>query len=154
MNHIIICISIFAGHYTTCCKKPQSCAPEDGQKFARNMLSWSLEINKTVIVASRWFLFYLTFGTVYFKAHKMSQKNKVKIKPYPSDLWQRRPITGRHEPSTAHRVRSLCKQKLLSSHQLRAQPSYLWNIKWQQNNSSHAAQKLGVVSALGTRDWV
>ena len=27
------------GHYTICCKKPQSCAPEDGQKFARNMLS-------------------------------------------------------------------------------------------------------------------
>ena len=25
------------------------------------MLSWSLEINKTVIVASRWFLFYLTY---------------------------------------------------------------------------------------------
>ena len=29
--------------------------------IARNMLSWSLEINKTVIVASRWFLFYLTY---------------------------------------------------------------------------------------------
>ena len=29
------------GHYTICCKKPQSCTPEDGQKFARNMLSWS-----------------------------------------------------------------------------------------------------------------
>ena len=27
------------GHYTICCKKPQSCAPEDGQKFARNMMS-------------------------------------------------------------------------------------------------------------------
>ena len=27
------------GHYTICCKKPQSCAPEDGQKFAQNMLS-------------------------------------------------------------------------------------------------------------------
>ena len=27
------------GHYTTCCKKSQSCAPEDGQKFARHMLS-------------------------------------------------------------------------------------------------------------------
>jgi hypothetical protein len=22
------------GHYTICCKKSQSCAPEDGQKFA------------------------------------------------------------------------------------------------------------------------
>ena len=42
-------------------KNPQSCAPEDRQKFARNMLIWSLEINKTVIVASRWFLYYLTF---------------------------------------------------------------------------------------------
>ena len=31
-----------------------------GKKFARNMLSWSLEINKSVIVASRWFLFYFT----------------------------------------------------------------------------------------------
>ena len=29
------------GHYTVCCKKSQSCAPEDGQKFARNVLSWS-----------------------------------------------------------------------------------------------------------------
>jgi hypothetical protein len=29
------------GHYTICCKKYQSCAPEDGQKIARNMLSWS-----------------------------------------------------------------------------------------------------------------
>ena len=42
-------------------KKTQSCAPEDGQKFARDMSSWSLEINKTVIVASRWFLYYLTY---------------------------------------------------------------------------------------------
>ena len=53
------------GHYTTCCKKPRSCAPEDGQKFARNMLSWSLEINKTVIVASRWFLYYLTYRNTF-----------------------------------------------------------------------------------------
>jgi hypothetical protein len=27
------------GHCTICCKKSKSCAPEDGQKFARNMLS-------------------------------------------------------------------------------------------------------------------
>jgi len=27
-------------HHTTCCKS-QSYAPEDGQKVARNMLSWS-----------------------------------------------------------------------------------------------------------------
>ena len=32
-----------------------------GKSLPRNMLSWSLEINKTVIVASRWFLFYLTY---------------------------------------------------------------------------------------------
>ena len=43
-------------------KNPQFCAPEDGQKFARNMLSWLLEINKTVIVASRWFPFCLTYN--------------------------------------------------------------------------------------------
>ena len=66
---MIICISIFARHYTTCCKKPQSCAPEDGQKFARNMLSWSLEINKTVIVASRWFLFCGTEYFILFEVH-------------------------------------------------------------------------------------
>jgi len=29
------------GRYTICCKPPQSCAPEDGQEFARNLLSWS-----------------------------------------------------------------------------------------------------------------
>ena len=39
IDYITISISIFTGHYTICCKKPQSCAPEDGQKFARNMLS-------------------------------------------------------------------------------------------------------------------
>ena len=49
-NHIIICISIFAGHYTTCCKKPQSCAPEYGQKFARNMLSWSWRSIKLLLL--------------------------------------------------------------------------------------------------------
>ena len=28
------------GDYTICCKKkPQACTPEDGQRFARNMLS-------------------------------------------------------------------------------------------------------------------
>jgi histone-lysine N-methyltransferase SETMAR len=27
------------GYCTICCKKSKSCAPEDGQKFARNMLS-------------------------------------------------------------------------------------------------------------------
>jgi len=29
-----------SGHYTTCCTS-QSYAPEDGQKVARNVLSWS-----------------------------------------------------------------------------------------------------------------
>jgi len=33
--------TITPGHYTTCCKS-QSCAPEDGQKIARNTFSWSL----------------------------------------------------------------------------------------------------------------
>jgi hypothetical protein len=27
------------GHYTICCKESKSCAPEDGQKFARNILT-------------------------------------------------------------------------------------------------------------------
>jgi hypothetical protein len=31
--------TISKGHYTICCKISQSCAPEDGQKLARNMLS-------------------------------------------------------------------------------------------------------------------
>jgi len=39
-NYITICISIFAGHYTICCKN-LSYAPEDGHKVARNLLSWS-----------------------------------------------------------------------------------------------------------------
>jgi len=34
---------------TICCKKPQSCAPEDGQKFARNMLSWSWRSIKPLV---------------------------------------------------------------------------------------------------------
>ena len=38
------------GHYTICCKKPQSCAPEDGQKFARNMLSWSWRSIKLLLL--------------------------------------------------------------------------------------------------------
>jgi hypothetical protein len=35
-------------------KNPQFCAPEDGQKFARNKVELILEINKTVTVASSW----------------------------------------------------------------------------------------------------
>ena len=42
-------------------KKPQSCAPEDGQQFARKHVELILEINKTVIVESRWFLCHLTY---------------------------------------------------------------------------------------------
>ena len=34
------------GHYTICCKKPQSCAPEDGQTFAPKHVELILEINK------------------------------------------------------------------------------------------------------------
>ena len=41
-------------------KKPQSCAPEDGPKIWPKHVELILEINKTVIVASRWFLYYLT----------------------------------------------------------------------------------------------
>ena len=58
-------------------KKPQSCAPEDGQRFARNMLSWSLEINKTVIVASRWFLFYLTYTLSCLSCRPWAQLERV-----------------------------------------------------------------------------
>jgi hypothetical protein len=42
------------GHFTICCKKSQSCAPEDGQKLAPKHVELILEINKTVIVASSW----------------------------------------------------------------------------------------------------
>ena len=49
------------GHYTICSKKkPQSCAPEDGQKFARNMMSLSWRSIKLLLLISRWFLYYLT----------------------------------------------------------------------------------------------
>ena len=57
------------GHDTTCCKKPQSCAPEVGHKFVQNMLSYSLEINKTIIVASRWFLYYLESSSFLHTVH-------------------------------------------------------------------------------------
>ena len=48
--YVTICTSIFTGHYTICCKKPQSCAPEDGQKFARNMLSRSWRSIKLLLL--------------------------------------------------------------------------------------------------------
>ena len=41
-------------HYTICCKKPQSCAPEDGQNFARNMLSWSWRSIKLLLSLTVW----------------------------------------------------------------------------------------------------
>ena len=78
------------GHYTTFCKKPQSCAPEVRQNFARNMLSWSLEINKTVIVASRWFLFYLTYiDDARSNTNQVSLKMaKFKAETCRSTTWQ------------------------------------------------------------------
>ena len=36
---VVKCTQVVAGRYTTNCKT-QSSAPEDGQKIARNMLSW------------------------------------------------------------------------------------------------------------------
>ena len=38
------------GHYTICCKKYHYCAPEDGQKFARNMSSWSWRSIKLLLL--------------------------------------------------------------------------------------------------------
>jgi hypothetical protein len=38
------------GHYTICCKKTQSCAPEDGQRFVRNMLSRSWKSIKLLLL--------------------------------------------------------------------------------------------------------
>ena len=35
--------------------------PEDGQKVCPKHVELILEIHKTVIVASRWFLYYLTY---------------------------------------------------------------------------------------------
>ena len=50
------------GHYTICCKKSQSCAPEDGQKFSRNMLSWSWRsINYCCCIS---LVFYITLPTL------------------------------------------------------------------------------------------
>ena len=50
------------GHYTICCKKSQSCAPEDGQKFALNMLSWSWRSANFYCCIS--LVFYITLPTV------------------------------------------------------------------------------------------
>ena len=43
-------------------KKPQSCAPEDGQKFARNMLSWSWRSIKLLLL--HLVGFYITLSTL------------------------------------------------------------------------------------------
>jgi len=67
-------------HYTTCCKKPQSFAPEDGQKFAWNMLSWSWRSIKLLLLHLVGFYFTLTghssvtfFISVRFKlCHKFT----------------------------------------------------------------------------------
>ena len=61
--NITICISIFAGHNTTCCKKPQSCAPEDGQKFAPKHVELIFEINKLLLL--HLVGFYITLPTVH-----------------------------------------------------------------------------------------
>ena len=56
------CSTTTTGHYTICCKKSQSCAPEDGQKFARNMLSWSgRSINCYCCIS---LVFYITLPTL------------------------------------------------------------------------------------------
>jgi hypothetical protein len=50
-----------AEHYTIRCTKSQSYAPEDGQKFARNMLSWSWRsINFYCCIS---LVFYITLPT-------------------------------------------------------------------------------------------
>ena len=49
------------GYYTIFCKYFQSCAPEDGQKFAPKHVHLILEINKIVIVGSSWFYILLYF---------------------------------------------------------------------------------------------
>jgi len=49
----------YAGSCLTGCKKPQSCAPEDGQTFARNMLSWSWRSIKLLFL--HLVGFYVTF---------------------------------------------------------------------------------------------
>jgi len=43
-------------------KKPHSCAPEDGQKFARNMLSWSWRSINCYCCVS--LVFYITLPTM------------------------------------------------------------------------------------------
>ena len=49
------------GHYTICCKKTSVLRSWRWAKVCPKHVELILEINKTVIVASRWFLFYLTY---------------------------------------------------------------------------------------------
>ena len=48
-------------------KKSQSCAPKDGQKFARNMLSWSWRSIKLLLLHLVGFLYYFTCITLFSK---------------------------------------------------------------------------------------
>ena len=49
------------GRYTICCKKNLSLALLKMGKICPKHVEVILEINKTLIVASRWFLYYLTY---------------------------------------------------------------------------------------------
>jgi hypothetical protein len=58
--YINICISIFTGHYTICCKKISVLRSWRWAKACPKHVELILKINKTVIVASRWcFIFTL-----------------------------------------------------------------------------------------------
>ena len=50
------------GHYTICCKKFQSCAPEDGQKIARNTLRWSWRSINLLLLHLVDFIYYFTYN--------------------------------------------------------------------------------------------
>ena len=65
------------GHYTICCKKPQSCAPEYGQNFARNMLSWSWRSIKLLLL--HLVGFHITLSTRLFRVSFSSAKNRSLI---------------------------------------------------------------------------
>ena len=63
------------GHYTICCKKPQYCAPEDGQNFARNMLSWSWRPIKLLLL--HLVGFYITLPTLMMRG-----QTQIKFRNY------------------------------------------------------------------------
>ena len=60
-----------SGHYTTCCKS-QSYAPEDGQKIAQNMLSWSWRSLNRYCCVYLDFLYYLPAYvlSMYLSSHR------------------------------------------------------------------------------------